>query len=96
MHECCSSSVHCRDFWPFRRSNGHDLGMKSRVHSTYKTKYHVGNWSEYERSLRYKSIIGDRFRARRSKAQDAEALIACDILNRITELGRPASFAIGP
>ena len=46
--------------------------------------------------FRYKSIIGDRLRARHSKAQDAEALIACNILNRMTELGRPASFAIGP
>ena len=25
--------------------------MKSRVHSTYKTKYRVSNWQEYERSL---------------------------------------------
>ena len=25
--------------------------MKSRVHLKYKTKYHVGNWSEYERAL---------------------------------------------
>ena len=45
--------------------------------------------------FQYKSIIGDRLRARHSKAQDAEALIACNILNRMTELGRPASFAIG-
>jgi hypothetical protein len=45
--------------------------------------------------FRYKSIIGDRLRAGHSKAQDAEALIACNILNRMTELGRPASFAIG-
>ena len=45
--------------------------------------------------FRYKSIIGDRLRARHSNAQDAEALIACNILNRMTELGRPASFAIG-
>ena len=46
--------------------------------------------------FRYKSIIGDRLRAPHSKAQDAEALIACNILNCMTELGRPASFAIGP
>ena len=45
--------------------------------------------------FRYKSIIGDRLRARHSKAQDAEASIACNIPNRMTELGRPASFAIG-
>ena len=46
--------------------------------------------------FRYKSIIGDRLRARHSKAQEAEAVIACNILNRMTERGRPASFAIGP
>jgi len=46
--------------------------------------------------FRYRSIIGGRLRARHSKAQDAEALIACNILNCMTELGRPASFAIGP
>ncbi len=46
-------------------------------------------------SFRYKSIIGDRLRARHSKAQEAEALLACNILNRMTELGRPDSYAIG-
>ena len=45
--------------------------------------------------FRYKSIIGDRLRARHSKAQEAEALIACNILNGMTALGRPASYAIG-
>ena len=29
----------------------HDLRMKSRVHPKYKTKYRVGNWAEYDRSL---------------------------------------------
>ena len=45
--------------------------------------------------FRYKSIMGDRLRARHAKAQDTEAVIACNILNRMTELGRPASFRIG-
>ncbi len=45
--------------------------------------------------FRYKSIIGDRLRARHPKSQEAEALIACNILNRMTEFGRPESFAIG-
>ena len=44
--------------------------------------------------FRYKSIIGDRLRARNSKAQKTEALIACNILNGMTALGRPASCAI--
>ena len=46
--------------------------------------------------FRYKSIIGDRLRARHSNAQKAEALIACNALNRMFELGRPASRAIRP
>jgi hypothetical protein len=46
--------------------------------------------------FRYKSIIGERLRARDPKAQETEAAIACNILNRMTELGHPASFAIAP
>jgi transposase len=45
--------------------------------------------------FRYKSIIGAQLRARHSKSQEVEAVIACNILNRMTELGRPESFAIG-
>lgn len=45
--------------------------------------------------FRYKSIIGDRLRSRCSKAREAEALIACNILNRMTALGTPASYTIG-
>ena len=29
----------------------HDLGMKSRVHPKYKTRYRVSNWAEYDRAL---------------------------------------------
>ena len=45
--------------------------------------------------FRYKSIIGDRLRARHPKSQEAEVLIGCHILNRMITLGRPESFAIG-
>ena len=45
--------------------------------------------------FRYKSIIGDRLRARHPKSQKAEAVIACNILNQMLEIGRPESFAIG-
>jgi hypothetical protein len=44
--------------------------------------------------FRYKSIIGDRLRARHPKSQEAEALAACNILNRMIALGRPESCAI--
>ena len=33
------------------RSKAHDLEVKSRVHPTYKTKDHVGNWPAYDRAL---------------------------------------------
>jgi IS5 family transposase len=45
--------------------------------------------------FRYKSIIGDRLRARHPRSQETEALIACNILNRMITLGGPESFAIG-
>ena len=31
----------------------HDLGMKSRVHPKYKTKYRVGNWAEYDQRCHF-------------------------------------------
>ncbi len=30
---------------------GYDLGMKSRVHLKYTTKYRVGIWAEYDHAL---------------------------------------------
>ena len=44
--------------------------------------------------FRYKSTIGDRLRARHPKSQEAEAIIACNILNRMITLGKPESLAI--
>ena len=46
--------------------------------------------------FRYKAIIGDRLRARHPKSQGAEAVIACNILNRMARLGMPESLAVGP
>ena len=42
--------------------------------------------------FRYKSIIGNRLRARTPGGQAAEALLACNVLNQMTDLGRPASY----
>ena len=44
--------------------------------------------------FRYKSIIGDALRARTLGGRQTEALLACTVLNRMTELGRPISVAI--
>ena len=45
--------------------------------------------------FRYKAIVGDRLRARHPRAMKAEALIACNILNRMLQLGRPVAVPIG-
>ena len=45
--------------------------------------------------FRYKTILGGRLHARSRDGQVVEARLACNILNRMTELARPASYAIG-
>ena len=45
--------------------------------------------------FRYKSIIGDRLRARSRGGRVAESVVACHVLNQLTELGRPESYSIG-
>ncbi len=44
--------------------------------------------------FRYKTIIGDRLHTRTASAQATEVVLACSILNRMTALGRSASFAV--
>ena len=45
--------------------------------------------------FRSKTIVGPRLRARHPESQEAEAVIACSILNRMISLGRPESLTIG-
>ena len=45
--------------------------------------------------FRYKSIIGGSLRARSPAGRVTEAVIACNILNQMTEVGRPESYSIG-
>jgi IS5 family transposase len=45
--------------------------------------------------FRYKSIIGGSLRARSPGGQVTEAVIACNVLNQMTEVGRPESYSIG-
>ena len=45
--------------------------------------------------FRYKSIIGGGMRARTRGGRQTEALLACNVLNRMTELGRSRSYSIG-
>ena len=45
--------------------------------------------------FRYTSIIGDGLRARSPAGQGSEVVLGCEILNRMTEFGRPVSYRIG-
>ena len=45
--------------------------------------------------FRYKSIFGGALRARSPGGQVAETFVACNVLNQMTDLGRPDSYAIG-
>jgi hypothetical protein len=44
--------------------------------------------------FRYKSIIGDGLRAKSPAGQVSEAILGCQILNRMTAFGRPTSYGI--
>ena len=43
---------------------------------------------------RYKQIVGGRLRAINLEAQTTEVSIACNVLNRMAEMGRPESHAV--
>ena len=55
----------------------------------------IGRPASENAIFRYKSILGDGLRARTAAGQAVESVLACNVLNRMTELGRPESFAIG-
>ena len=44
--------------------------------------------------FRFKQILGGRLRAKREESQEREASLACQLLNRVRQLGRPQSFPI--
>ena len=44
--------------------------------------------------FRYKLVLGGGLKARNSTAQAREAMIGCDILNRMAKLGRPESYVV--
>ena len=44
--------------------------------------------------FRDKSIIGDGLRARSPAGQRSEVVFGCEILNRMTALGRPVSYRL--
>ncbi len=45
-------------------------------------------------AARYKRTLGDGLRACNYESQKREAMIGCNVLNRMAELGKPESQAI--
>ena len=43
---------------------------------------------------RFKRTFGGRLRAKREESQEREAALACQLLNRMLELGRPQSYPV--
>ena len=43
---------------------------------------------------RFKCLFGDHLRAKRDESQERETMIACGLLNRMRELGRPQSYPV--
>jgi IS5 family transposase len=81
------------------RSSARDRTIR-KVHAVGRQQWKKG--SGYHRQarvenafFRYKLIIGEGLRARSPAAQGTETVLACHILNQMTQRGRPASYAIG-
>jgi len=81
------------------RSSARDRTIR-RVHAVGRRRWQKA--SGYHRQarvedafFRYKSIIGDSLHARSPAGQGTGAILACNILNQMTQRGRPASYAVG-
>jgi len=59
---------------------------------TFKNPY--DGFGTFVRFYPYKRTFGDRLRAKRDESQEREASLACQLLNRMRELGRPHSYPV--
>ena len=81
------------------RSSARDrtiLAVKARGRRRWKkTSGYHGQARVENAFFRYKSIIGDSLRACSAAGRGTEVVLACNILNQMTGLGRPMSYRIG-
>jgi hypothetical protein len=75
--------------------DGHIVAMTSAGRFPWKrtSGYYAQSHAENAFS-RYKRLFGGRLRAKKDKAQEREAAIACGVLNRMREWGRPHSYRV--
>jgi len=76
--------------------DNHIAEIRSKGRSEWKRQsgYYLQSHAE-NAFCHYKSIIGGRLRAKNDDAQKREAAISCAILNRMQDMGRPLSVAVG-
>ena len=74
----------------------HIAEIRSKGWSEWKSQsgYYLQSHAE-NAFYRYKRIIGGRLGAKNDDAQKQEAVIGCAILNRMFEMCRPLSYAVG-
>lgn len=83
----------CPDTCPWRADNINLIGELGRRGWQKARGYHQQARVE-NGFFRYKQIIGGRLRARSLETQTAEVKVACNLLNTMTEMGRPVSEAL--
>lgn len=71
-----------------------ELGEEGRVLWKKEAGYHRRSRVETH-MFRHKMILGDRLASRRDWSQATEIRVGLEILNRMTELGRPRSYKVG-
>ncbi len=70
-----------------------NLGEEGRAKWKQEIGYHRRSRVE-TLMFRYKTILGDRLASRREATQATEVAIKLDVLNRMTEFGRPKSYKV--
>jgi transposase len=80
---------------PFEQRDENVRGIKSKGRKEWKREstYHRRSLVECA-FFRLKTIFSDRLRSRRMDTQTTEAMVRCQAMNRMTELGMPQSYAI--
>lgn len=76
-----------------RDENLRQIRKTSREKWKEQSGYHVRSLSE-NTMFRYKTIFGDKLKARKFKQQRTEFLIKASILNKMMKLGMPDSYAV--
>lgn len=76
-----------------RDENLRQIRKTSRKQWKEKSGFHIRSLAE-TMMFRFKTILGDKLNARKFENQVAEFLTSVSIMNRITELGMPDSYAV--